>query len=126
MAFTVYPDAATAALLGSPANQPVDSANFTQLVPLAAFGGNPFGTTLFIRISVSAPALATLPTVSLRAGDPGAGTKGAPKVITATSSPGQGLLDGQHGTDAANAWFEGAPVDNVYLLKVFIAIDGTS
>ena len=127
MAFTVYPDAATAALLGSPANQPVDTTKMTLLVPTASFGGNPFGTTLFIRISVSLPTLGVmvLPTVTLRARNVGAGTQGAPVIITSTLSPGQGLADGTNGTPAAAAWFEGAPANNVYLLKVFIEIDGT-
>ena len=125
MAFTVYPDAATSTLLNSPANTPVDSVKMTTFVPVVAFNNNPFGTTLFIRISVSLPSLgATLPVVSLRARHPN-GTTGVPKVIVATASPGQGLNDGVNGTDAAGAWFEGAPANNVFLLKVFITIDGT-
>ena len=135
MAFKIYPDASTAALLAAPVNQPVDSTKMTQAVPIASFGGNAFGTTIFIRISMSLPAsLMTPPQVILTAGNPTFGTHGAPVTITATASPGQALGDGHsvdpsnHPLDAAAAWFDGPGpyADNVYLLKVFIEIDATT
>jgi hypothetical protein len=126
MPVTIYPDAATSALLGSPANQPVDTAKMTQPAPLAAISGNVFGTILCIQISMSLPSSLTPPQVTLRARNPGAGTKGTPVVITAISQPGQALLDGTNSTEAAAAWLDGTNgFTNVFQVKVFIAIDGT-
>lgn len=135
MAFNVYPDTPTAALLGKPANTPINlGANeaMTNFVPLAAnVGADPdaFGLmTTFISIAVSGPAFATLPHVEVLAHNPAENTDGPSKLIVAESiNTGQGLSDGTNATDAADAYFAGPPYnDNVYLLKVIINIGATT
>ena len=136
MPFTVYPDAATSALLGTTPNSPVPlaaGAQFPggQFVPLAGdVGPDPTEfnlQTTFIRISMSLPASATAPQVELEAHNPTHNTTGAPVTITATSlATGQALKDGFNSTDAATAYFLPPFSNNVYLLKVVIDIAGTT
>lgn len=134
MAFTIYPDAATAALLGIAPNTPVPLANGAAMAAFAPLAGHvgpdpdAFGlNTTFISISMLLPASATPPQVELRAVNPGFGTEGAPVVITATNiGTAQGLGDGTNPTDAASAYFSPPHTNNVYLLKVVINIAGTT
>ena len=141
MPFTIYPDAATAALLGAPANSPVhlaSGAGFVTInpamngfVPLAGrVGPDPgaFGlNTTFIRISMSGATSGVPPQVELKAVNPVAATEGGAVSITATSiGAAQGLLDGTNGTGAASAYFFPPHANNVYLLKVVINILGTT
>src|SRR6266850_2186576 len=135
MAFTVYPDAATSALLGTPINAPVPlaaGAAMGSFAPLAGHVGpdpDAFNLqTTFIRISMSGAALATPPQVELKAVNPTAVTEGPAVAIAATSIGAvQALLDGTNVTGAASAYFAGASfVNNVYLLKVVIDIAGTT
>jgi hypothetical protein len=133
MPFTVYPDAATSALLGTPANTPVPlaaGAMFSAFAPLAADSGpdpSEFNLqTTFIRISMSLPASATPPQIELEAHNPTAGTTGPSVIISAMSFPGQSLNDGTNPTDAATAYFLPPYSNNVYLLKVVTEISGTT
>src|ERR1700726_3740140 len=103
----VYPDGPTSTQLGTPANTPVPIASGQQF-PGGQFirlannvGPDPIyfnEPTTFIRISMSLPASASPPQVELEANNPTAGTTGAPVIITATSGPGQALLDGTNPT----------------------------
>jgi hypothetical protein len=133
VAFTIYPDAATAALLGTPANTPVPlaaGAAMASFAPLAGHvGPDPAAfnlPTTFIRISMLLPASANPPKVELVAVHTSM-TEGMPVTITATSiNTAQGLSDGVNPTDAASAYFFPPHADNVYLLKVVINIAGTT
>ena len=137
MAFNVYPDTATAALLGKPANTPIHltaNESMTNFAPLAGnVGADPDGFSLpttFVSIAVSGPALATLPHVEVMAHNPAENTDGPSKLVTAESiGAAQGLSDGSaaNPTDAASAYFAGSPYpNNVYLLKVVIDIAATT
>jgi hypothetical protein len=133
VAFTIYPDAATSALLGIAANTPVPlgpGAVMAAFAPLAGHvGPDPDAgnlPTTFIRISMSLPASAATPQVELRAVHPSM-VEGPPQIITATSiAMPQALSDGVNGTPAASAYFNPPHVNNVYLLKVIIDIAGTT
>src|SRR5580692_9830378 len=114
MPFNIYPDAATSALLGTPANTPVPLASGAQFsgglfAPLAANSGpDPAEfslTTSFIRISMSGAASATPPQIELEAHNPTQGTTGPSQIISSMAFPGQSLNDGFNGTDAASAYF---------------------
>ena len=140
MPFTIYPDAATSALLGTAVNTPVPlsaGVAMTNFAPLAAISG-PDPTefnllTSFIRISMSDPGSLTPPQVALMAGNPAAGTTGAPQVIdpaTNTSlTSGKDLADSSSmmNTPAASAyWSPPSYANNVYLLKVVLNRPNTS
>jgi hypothetical protein len=130
---TVYPDAATSTLLGSPADTPIELLAGSPTVvfaPLANHvGPDPAHFNLqtsFIRISMSGPIQPMPPQVELKAVHPSA-TEGSAVIITATDiTTAQALLDGTNDTDAASAYFELPHANNVFLLKVVINIAGTT
>lgn len=138
MAFTIYPDTDTAALLGQPVRAPISLGPgevMRKFVPLAqlagpdpALGNLP---TTFIRIAMSGAAEmnAAPPRFELLAHDPDRpGGSPPPLLDPATAiSPGTAvpLRDDVNDTDAAIAYFSPPFHDNVYLLKVTIEIAGT-
>lgn len=134
MAFKIYPDAATAVLLATTADNPVPSTKFTTNVPVTALAGPDGATGLptvtFIRISMSNPAsLLTLPKVDLLAVN-SASVAGPAVTITATSvGTAQSLKDGSNPIiELGAAWFDGAGpyANNVYLLKIATERAGTT
>src|SRR5262245_49050647 len=127
--FNIYPDAATAALLGKPANAPITlmaTEAMRSFVPLASHVGPDPGLgsvpTTFTRISVSSPpALTVHPKIELLAHDPNRPDGSPPPPLdpnTAVSvGTGVTLFDDVNGTGAALAYFSPPFLDNVYLLK---------
>ncbi len=133
MTFYVYPDNATAALLGKPPGAPIALANgkamagFAPLQPI--FGNDPADnlSTSFISIAMNGPAPATPIQVQVEASNSTQGTTGAPVTVTATSiATAQALSDGFNATEAAAAYFDVSSVPNVLLLKVVSFISGTT
>ena len=138
MTFIIYPDAATAKMLGKPDATPVHLApgeTMQAFVPLAGLAGPdpaaPGFATTFIRIAVSGPEVSPdmQPTIELRAHHP-SGANGDEQVIdpNAITSLGSAVLlkDGVNVGSAALAHFSPPYTDNVYLLKVVIQIADTT
>ncbi len=133
--FTVYPDTATATLLGKPADQPITLTNgvaTTAFAPLSPFAGpDPTAgglSTSFVRIAMSGSSSSAAPMVEVVAVNSGTATQGSPVTVSATSLGGSDqLLDGTNPTEAAGAYFAPASfANNVYLLKLVIFITGTT
>lgn len=130
MAFAIYPDVDTAALLGKPALAPINLAAGEEMAvfaPLAALIGP--GSAMHLRIAVSGspvPAGAQ-PTIELLAQEPDA-FGGDPRKIDpnvainlATAVP----ISGGLAPVAARAHFTPPYTDNVYRLTVVIDVAGT-
>jgi N-acetylneuraminic acid mutarotase len=137
MAFNLYPDSATSALLGAPANAPLALAagkRMSHYVPLAALvGPDPSAqglATTFIRIALSGPPVPDdmQPTIELVAHDPSAGSAATIVDPSTATSPASAvaLSDDLHAQAAALAYFLPPYSDNVYPLKVLIEIAGTN
>jgi N-acetylneuraminic acid mutarotase len=128
MPFHIFPDPATAALLGRPAFiefalSPGETAR--AFVPLPAFvgpdpelGGSP---TLFVGFNV----VGGRPVVDLIAGDPVSGAARARRVDPASNKDigsAVELFDGVNKTSAALAFFAGPSGPTFYLLKIVVEI----
>jgi hypothetical protein len=135
--FIIYPDVATATLLGKPISTPVhlaDSETMSAFVPLASLvGPDPSEgnvPTTFIRVSMSGPPAPTdkQPKIELLAHDPnkpGGPARPIDPNTAITVVSGIGLRDDVNTADAALAYFSPPFLHNVYLLKVVIEIPGT-
>ncbi len=138
MAFDIYPDVNTSAILGKPSFSPLalepDEATRTFVELAQHVGPDPAVgnvATTFIRIAISSmeDPSALRPTVELLAHDPSS-AGGPPQQeidpTTATSiAAAVPLLDGVNSTSAALAYYSPDARDNVYLLKVAIEIPGS-
>ena len=130
MAFDIFPDSATASLLGKPAFAPLRLSQDEAMrifVPLPRHVGPDPGRaglpTTFLRIAQSGTSLEQIPApaIELSAADPALDATLARRVDAAVAnSIGSAveLFDGVNPTSAALAYFEPTVVGNVRLIKI--------
>lgn len=134
MAFDVYPDPATAALLNKPPFAPLDLApgeHLAAFAPLANLvGADPAQSSLpttFLRIAIStASAAAATPALELSAADPLANPANARAIDPSANNLASAtqLYDAVNPTSAALAYFAGVD-GNMFLVKIVVEIPGT-
>lgn len=130
MAFVIYPDVDTAALLGKTALTPLHLAvgeAMTVFAPLAPLVGPDGAVHLRIAVSGGPVPAGTQPTIELLALEPGA-FGGDPKKVdpnVATDAASAVAISGGLSPAAARAHFTPPYVDNVYPLTIAIEVPGT-